>query len=70
MNRFSLKRIALAAMSLVVSVALVGCEQKGPMEKAGENVDNAGKNVRDAVSPPKGPIEDAGRKVDKAVDGR
>ncbi len=70
MTQITWKRIVLAAMSLVVSAALVGCEQKGPMENAGKDVDNAGKNLKDAVSPPKGPLENAGNKVDRAVDGR
>ena len=49
----------VAAMGLG-SVALVGCEQEGPMERAGENIDDAtrdlgrgmddaGDNMRDAV---------------------
>ena len=66
MNRFSLRNFALAAGTLLVSFALVGCEQKGPMEKAGENVDQAGKDLKDAVNP-KGPMEKAGEKIDNAT---
>ncbi len=61
------KKITTAALSLVVSLALVGCEEKGPAEKAGENLDKAGKNIKDAVDP-RGPGEKAGAKVDRALD--
>jgi hypothetical protein len=45
---------------------LVGC-QKGPAERAGEQVDNAARAVRDTVNPPSGPLEAAGRKIDDAT---
>lgn len=44
-----------------------GCEaEKGPAEKAGENVDKAATKVKDTISPP-GPVEKAGRAADKAL---
>lgn len=36
------------------------------MEKAGEHIDDAVEDVKDAVDP-KGPVEKAGEKVDKAL---
>ena len=60
------RKLALAASTLLVSVALVGCEEKGPAQKAGENVDQAGKDLKNAVNP-KGPMEKAGGEMDKAV---
>ncbi len=61
---------ALAGLPLVLAGALVlgaGCEsEKGPAEKAGESVDKAGRNVKDAISPP-GPGEKAGRAVDDTL---
>ena len=66
MMNLSFRKFALAASALLVSVALVGCEQKGPMEKAGENIDQAAKNAKDAVDP-RGPMEKAGDKVDQAI---
>ena len=61
------KKITLACM-LGGSIGLAaGCEaEKGPAEKAGENVDKAVQKAKDTVSPP-GPGEKAGRAVDKAV---
>ncbi|MDD2557770.1 MAG: hypothetical protein PHH87_05685 [Desulfuromonas sp.] len=47
-------------------MSLAACEKKGPMEKAGENVDRAVEKIEDTLNP-KGPAEKAGEKVDKAV---
>lgn len=55
------------ALLLVGALAFgAGCEQKGPAEKAGESIDKAAQDAKDAVSPP-GPVEKAGREVDKAL---
>jgi len=56
--------IPLCLFPLVASLA--SCKEKGPAEKAGENVDEAIENVKDAVDP-KGPAEKAGEKVDDAL---
>jgi hypothetical protein len=62
----SLKKIGLVASGLLVSVALVGCEEKGPAQKAGEGVDNAAKDLKNAVDP-RGSAEKVGGKIDNAV---
>jgi len=59
-------RKQIGVMLGLAIIALAGCETKGPAERAGENVDNAVQNAKDAVNPP-GPVEKAGRAVDKAV---
>ena len=56
----------LAGLMLGSVVTFAGCEPKGPAEKAGENLDKAGQNVKDAVDP-RGPAEKAGDKVDDAM---
>jgi hypothetical protein len=58
-------RIAASAImaSLVVGLCLTGCE-KGPMQKAGEKVDEVTGNDK-LIG--KGPAEKAGRKVDNTV---
>lgn len=57
----------LAALLLGTATIITGCEEpKGPAEKAGENVDKAVQDAKDAVNPP-GPAEKAGRAVDNAV---
>jgi len=45
----------------------IGCEHKGPAQKAGEKLDRAVDDVKDAIDPP-GPAEKAGRAIDRAVD--
>lgn len=49
------------------AVSMVACKPKGPAEKAGEKVDSAVENLKDAVDP-KGPVEKAGEKIDKVLD--
>lgn len=58
-------RIAL----LVLGGALVGvgCEHKGPVEKAGEKIDQAAESAKDKLNP-EGSAEKAGRKIDQAVE--
>ena len=34
---------------ILALVALAACRQEGPAEKAGRNIDQAGKDLRDAV---------------------
>jgi len=46
--------------------SVVSCREKGPAERAGENIDRAVDSVKDAVDP-KGPVEKAGEKVDRAL---
>ena len=38
----------LVILSLAI-LALVACRQEGPAEKAGRNIDQAGKDLRDAI---------------------
>jgi hypothetical protein len=58
----------LQAFPLVLGglLPLVGC-QEGPAERAGRQVDDAARAVRDTVNPPSGPAEAAGRKIDDAT---
>lgn len=48
-------------LALGVAFGVAGCEEKGPMEEAGERMDDALDDAGDA-------IEDAGDKVEDAVD--
>ena len=60
------RHLAFALVGLGTLAALPGCEPKGPAEKAGETLDQAGQNIGDAVNP-KGPGEKAGEAVDRTV---
>lgn len=66
MNSLSPKKLALGALTFFFAGMLVGCEPAGPAEKAGKSIDNAGKNLKDAVDP-RGPAEKLGDKVNSAV---
>ena len=59
--------LALAAVLAIGTTYCTGCQEKGPVEKAGEKVDEAVDKMKDAVDP-KGPAEKAGEKVDRALD--
>jgi hypothetical protein len=54
------------AVLFVGLAPLSGCQGEGPAENAGEKIDQAGRDLKDAVNPP-GPVEKAGRAVDDAV---
>lgn len=57
-----MKKLVFIAMLLIgTSIFLVGCEQEGPLERAGENVEDAVEDAGDRV-------EDAGDKVEKSTD--
>ena len=56
----------LAALLLVAIATVVGCESKGPAERAGASIDKGVQNAKDAINPP-GPAEKAGRALDKAI---
>lgn len=52
-----MKLVQIASAALVLSallIALPGCEQQGPAERAGENIDNA--------------VEETGDQIEKAGD--
>jgi len=67
MKSFSFRKFALATGVLLVSMTLVGCEEnKGPVEKAGAGIDQAGKDIKNGLDP-RGPAEKVGDKVDHAV---
>lgn len=60
MRTFS-KIMIIAAFGAMLGLA--GCDKQGPMEKAGEKIDNT---VHDATH--EGPMESAGEKADKAME--
>lgn len=56
--------LAVTVLAFVVAVGSTACEDKGPMQKAGEKVDRA--TDQDKVIG-KGPLEKTGKNVDDAV---
>ena len=52
MSAIQLKRLAVVALSALtfsLPMLTVGCERKGPAEKAGENIDRAGERAQDSI---------------------
>jgi hypothetical protein len=61
-----MKKLLILTVCSMSVIAFVSCKKKGPVEKAGEKMDDAIESMQDAVNP-KGPIEKAGEKVDEAL---
>lgn len=55
------KYILMTTLAGVLTVSLMGCEQQGPMEEAGEKIDNSIERAGDK-------IENAGDKVEDKLD--
>jgi len=66
-RRWSFPILVLAAILAMGTPLCTGCREKGPVEKAGEKIDEAVDKMKDAVDP-KGPAEQAGKKIDRALD--
>jgi hypothetical protein len=66
-------RTLLLITSLSLAVLTFGCESEGPVEKAGEKVDQTIESTKDALKDAsdkitgKGPVEKAGEKIDEAI---
>ena len=56
--------LAVTALGFVVALVSVACENKGPLQKAGEKIDRA--TDQDKVIG-RGPLEKAGKNVDDAA---
>ncbi|MFZ5493392.1 MAG: hypothetical protein ACOY6E_12945 [Pseudomonadota bacterium] len=61
---------SLIVLSAVACFALAGCGEKGPAEKAGEQIDKAVEQTKDAVQDAgqQGPAEKAGEAIDEKTD--
>ena len=62
-----IKKFLAFAITVLLSVILLGCEKEGPMERAGESVDEAVEETKDAFTRD-GPMERAGERVDETVE--
>jgi hypothetical protein len=64
-----MKRMVMVTMMAIATSVLVSgtlaCDNKGPMEKAGEKVDET---VDKLTHPNEGPLEKAARKTEEAVE--
>lgn len=62
MNTKTLNRLVLATFACIMAIGLSGCEKKGPIEQAGEEVDEAIDTVKH------GGKESTANKIDDAAD--
>ncbi|MGE0826806.1 MAG: hypothetical protein AB7G75_34645 [Candidatus Binatia bacterium] len=62
------KKIALCVCAGLLMMLTAACEQEGPAERAGKQIDEAAENLSDAATQSQGPMEKAGEAVDKAVE--
>lgn len=64
--------LALSTLVFTTVIGLSACQEKGPAEKAGENIDNAveemGDKIEDATDGAGDAIEDAGDKIEDKTD--
>lgn len=61
MTQSSKSRVALLAVAAILMLGMSACEKKGPVEQAGEEVDEAVETIKDGK-------ESTATKVDDAVD--
>ncbi|WP_168017157.1 hypothetical protein [Halomonas salinarum] len=54
-------KFGIMLLVAMMAVAITGCEEEGPAEQAGEEIDNAMEDTGEA-------IEDAGESVEEAAD--
>lgn len=66
-----LKKYLLIVLMSLFTAGLVACEQEGPMEKAGKEIDEAAKDVgkatEDAMKDAGKAVEDAEQKVKETI---
>jgi len=61
------RTLPLLGLAATLVAGLPACKEKGPAEKAGEQIDHTVDKMKDALDH-KGPAEKAGEKIDEAVD--
>lgn len=60
------KGLVVIAVALGLATGSLGCpSEEGPMEKAGEKMDEV---VDEITHPNEGPLEEAGRKIEENID--
>lgn len=68
----NLGKLALTTLLLTTFIGLTACQEKGPAEEAGENIDNAvekmGDNIEDATDDAGDALEEAGDKIEDKTD--
>jgi vacuolar-type H+-ATPase subunit H len=61
----NIKKLILIATIALMTIGITACKEKGPAEKAGEEIDNAAEDIGDKV---KDATDEAGDKLEEAGD--
>ena len=61
------KRLSIVLGAGLVVMALGGCKQEGPAERAGKEIDGAAERLGEALEK-QGPVERAGEQIDEAME--
>lgn len=65
-------KLSITSLAAFIIIGLSACDNKGPAEQAGENIDNAAENMgdkmEDATDNAEDKVEDAGDRVEDATD--
>lgn len=68
----NIKNLILVTAITLMSISVTACQEKGPAEKAGEEIDNAAENlgdkIEDATDEAGDKVEEAGDKVEDATE--
>lgn len=66
------RAVTIAALAAVLSLSLTACQKKGPAERVGEELDEAGRTIKNGGKETAGDkLDDAGDKVrDAAKDAK
>ena len=67
----TLKKLSVLSAGLLMAAGLVACEQKGPAEKLGAQIDQTVEKAQEKLeeaTKPEGPLEKAGKKLDQVVE--
>jgi hypothetical protein len=65
------KVVAVLVLGGLMITGLAGCAKKGPAERAGENIDQAAKDVKEGAEKAADKVEDAAEELqEKVQDGK
>jgi hypothetical protein len=64
------KLVMVATLGALLAGGLVGCERDGPAERAGEKLDDAGKDLKNGAEKTADKVEDAADKLEDKVESK
>ena len=66
----TLKKIMILLCSMSVLTLFSACEEQGPAERAGEQIDESVEQTRESLEEAGEEMEDAGKEMGEKADGR